>query len=548
MLIEKRLPGLLCFILATWSSIPQAAPLQRLQAVDSLKIADVWSGHPVDFAFVQHGDSHYVAYYDSERKMSVAARGAASRTVSTFNLPSTIGWDSHNYIAMALDSAGFIHVSGNMHNAALVYFRSTAPNAINSLKSATMVGTLENSITYPVFFNGPSKELLYMYRDGGSGNGNQIFNRWNSSTGKWSRLFDKALFDGQGQRNAYMGGPILGPDGYFHVYWMWRETADAATTHDVGYIKSKDLQVWESAAGVRLTLPVTASTPGVLVDTIPQRGGVINRGAIGFDSRGRVIVTYHKFDAAGNTQLYNARWENGSWKKYAASTWAYRWDFGGTGSLVMKISFGPVETAPGGALTQSYSHVQYGSGIWQLNEATLQPESNVGTSLWPVGLEQPRRQGMVVHWLKSTGLISMAGTFLNSTSTPPDDPATVYALRWETMPENQDQPRSPIPASTPLMLYTFKDPNVSTGIAAARKSAGNAPAPLIRINANRVKINNHGGGSSSVIVSDLAGRTLLRAEVQDGETIDLHKFCGRGIFPVTVAVCGKAASMGIVVR
>jgi hypothetical protein len=311
-----------------------------------------------------------------------------------------------------------------------------------------------------------------------------------------------------------MGGPLLGPDGYYHVYWMWRETPDAATTYDVGYIKSKDLLNWETAAGVKLTLPITVSTPGVIIDPVPQHGGVINRGAIGFDSQKRVIITYHKFDAQGYTQLYNARWEGAQWKIYQTSNWAYRWDFGGTGSLVMEITIGPVVLEPSGALTQSYTHVQYGSGIWQLNEATLQPEANLGTSLWPAGLEQPRRTGMVVHWLKNTGLISMAGTFLNSTSTPPRDPSIVYALRWETMPENNDQPRTPIPAPTPLMLYTFKDPNVTT---AAESFSGRFQTCMLSVQAypGRIRIvpvsiaAEMPGGVARVFIFTMNGRCIL---------------------------------------
>jgi hypothetical protein len=398
--------------------------------------------------------------------MTVALRAAQSKSLRSVNLPSTIGWDSHNYIAMALDSLGFIHVSGNMHAVPLVYFRSTVPFNIDSIKTASMVGSQETSVTYPVFFSGPSKQLVFMYRDGSSGNGNQIFDKWTIVSKKWSRLFDQPLFDGQGLRNAYMGGPITGPDGYYHVYWMWRETADAATTHNVSYIRSKDLVNWETVKGVKLTLPITLSTPGVLVDSIPQHGGLINRGAIGFDSQNRLIITYHKFDANGNTQLYNARWESTQWKIYQTSNWAYRWDFGGTGTLVMNITFGPVVLEPSGSLTQSYYHIQYGTGIWELDEATLKPKSIIGTSLWPLTLEAPQHSGMVVHWLKSTGIISLAGSFFNATSTPNKDPSVVYALRWETMPENQDQPRSPVPAPTPLILYKFKDPNVVTSITA----------------------------------------------------------------------------------
>ena len=276
-----------------------------------------------------------------------------------------------------------------MHSAALVYFRSSAPYAIDSLKTATMVGSDETSVTYPVFYYGPSGELIFMYRTGSSGNGDQIFNRWAMAAQKWSRLFDKPLFDGQGQRNAYMGGPISGPDGYYYVYWMWRETADAATTHDVGCIRSKDLVTWETAAGKKLTIPITTSTQGVLVEAITEHGGVINRGAVGFDAMKRPIVTYHRFDAKGYSQLYNARWEDNAWKIHQVTDWTYRWDFGGTGTLVLEITFGPVELEPGGSLIQSYYHVKNGTGIMLLDDSTLHQKSNLGTSLWPSELEKP---------------------------------------------------------------------------------------------------------------------------------------------------------------
>jgi hypothetical protein len=189
-------------------------------------------------------------------------------------------------------------------------------------------------------------------------------------------------------------------------------------------------------------------------------------------------------------------------------------------------------------LTQSYSHVQYGSGIWQLNEATLQPESNLGSSLWPAGLEQPRRTGMTVHWLKSMGLISMAGTFLNSTSTPPKDPSTVYALRWETMPENQDQPRTPIPAPTPLVLYTFKDPNVITGIpksSASRKF----PEQILCLHNGYLQLRNREYGVAALTVTNLQGRIIFEKAALGTASIDLRAFAEKGVVLVRVVAGGK---------
>lgn len=487
--------------------MPVNAALQRYVTLDSLKVSNVWSGHPVDFAFIYRDGNQYIGYYDTLRRMTIAVRSVNSRSIRYTNLPSTIGWDSHNYIAIALDSPGYIHVSGNMHSSPLVYFRSGSPFNIENITKANMTGDKESSVTYPVFFNGPDGKLIYMYRDGSSGNGNQIFNKWNSETKLWSRLFDKPLFDGQGNVSAYMGGPTLGPDGYYHVYWSWRESPDAGTTFDVNYIRSKDLVNWETATGNKITLPITVSTPGIILDKIPQRSGLINRGAIGFDSQKRVIITYHKYDFNGYTQLYNARLENGKWIINQTSNWNYKWEIGGTGTLILQVTFGPVIIQPNGALTQSFYHVKNGIGLWELDESTLKPKGDVISSLWPKTLESPKTNDMVVHWTVCSGDIS--------------EPSVLYALRWETLPENQDKPRSTIPAPTQLMIYKFKDVNGTSSVNQISISNSNIPSRTQKLKLHLFN------SSREINATDLTytanGRSLKGIRKKQQSIVYLHK-------------------------
>ena len=256
---------------------------------------------------------------------------------------------------MAIDSTGFVHVAGNMHNVPLIYYRSTRALDASSLARVTsMVGSNEQSVTYPEFFQGPTGNLVFIYRDGGSGNGNHIFNTYDTGTRAWRRLLGTPLTDGQGQRNAYPVGPVLGPDGFYHLVWVWRDTPDAATNHDLSYAKSRDLVQWQSAAGTPLTLPVTLATSDI-VDPVPSGGGMINNNTkVGFDSQNRAVVVYHKYDSAGNTQLYNARFEGGRWVRYQTSMWNYRWAFGGDGTLVFEIEVAGVKVQPDGTLTQDW--------------------------------------------------------------------------------------------------------------------------------------------------------------------------------------------------
>lgn len=63
-------------------------------------------------------------YYDRERRMTVAVR--ASNSVQWYHqtLPSKVGWNSHNYVTLALDGGGKLHVSDKMNCDQLVYFRN----------------------------------------------------------------------------------------------------------------------------------------------------------------------------------------------------------------------------------------------------------------------------------------------------------------------------------------------------------------------------------------------------------------------------------------
>lgn len=418
----------------------------RIEA--SLDVSGVWSGHPVGFCLLTEGPHQYVGFYDRDRRMTIAKRGVDEETWEFKRLDSVLGWDSHNYATMALDNRGHLHVSGNMHVGPLVYFRTERPGDIQSLRPIpAMVGRLENRCTYPRFLDGPNGELIFTYRDGASGRGNQIYNVYDSKVQTWRRLLDQPLLDGRGVMNAYPVGPARGPDGFFHLCWVWRDTPDCSTNHDVSYARSGDLVHWETVAGVPIELPITTDTKGVVVDPVPAGGGAINGNTrVGFDGRKRPIVTYHKFDALGNTQVYNARYEAGRWQIYKTSDWDYRWDFAGGGTIHFEIRVAPVKSQGDGSLRQKYSHEKYGSAIWRLDEATLRPTgTETEGPLWPTALMQSESDfpGMGVRWRGDAG----AG----------GEPQVRYVLRWETLGANRDRPREVTPPVSMLRLYKLRD-------------------------------------------------------------------------------------------
>lgn len=345
----------------------EPALLAEPRIVRTLDISRVWSGHSVGFAMITQHGRQFVAFYDDERRMTVAERTLESDRWHLVRLPSNLVWDSHNYIAMTIDDDGFIHLSGNMHAAPLVYFRTSKPLDIDSFhKIEHMTGKEEGRCTYPVFFRGTRNELIFTYRDGVSGNGSQIYDVYDLKSREWSRLLEKPLTGNDGHVSAYLSGPTRGPDGYFHLIWVWRNTPDCSTNHDLSYARSEDLVNWETSSGRPLTLPITTKN-GEVVDAVPVNGGIINGAEhLGWDLAKRPVITYHKFDEKGMTQAYAARLESGKWRIYRISDWDYRWEFRGGGSILSEIGLGVSESVrpTNSCSTTGTSSTVPGPGDW----------------------------------------------------------------------------------------------------------------------------------------------------------------------------------------
>ena len=378
--------------------------------------------------------------------MTIGKRKLTDKKWSFAILPETVKWDSHNYIALTADDDGFLHVSGNLHVNPLVYFRTAKPLDITTFERVPggMTGKDEARATYPVFFRGPGGKMYFAYRDGSSGNGNQIYNVWDGKTKTWARVMDKPFTDGEGERNAYLSEPQLGPDGMFHIAWVWRESPDASTNNNPSYARSKDLIHWENSAGKPFALPITLKS-GEVIDPIPVGGGIINGNLrIGFDGEKQPVLTYHKYDAKGNLQIYNARREHAEWNIVQVSPdWDYRWDFKGGGSIPFEVRPGGVSVAPDGRLQQSWSHKKFGSGIWYSDPKTLKVvERAPSKPAYPASLTkvQGKFPGLEIRWAGDSGKSGEKGVR--------------YALRWETMGAYRDRPRPPeeTPPPHPLRL------------------------------------------------------------------------------------------------
>lgn len=423
----------------------------------SVAIDKVWAGHPVGFSLLTTSNRQYIAYYNANRNMVVGQRNLADPQFSLTILPITyretaggtstqLGWDSHNNVTIGIDPGGYLHLAGNMHVHPITYFRSTKPQDISTLQQEMkMVGTNETQCTYPRFMNTREGELLFHYRDGSSGNGNEIYNLYDTKAAKWVRLLDTPLTDGQGLMNAYQTQPTLMSDNWYHVYWVWRDTPDCSTNHDLSYIKSPDLKNWFNALGEPVKLPVTLDNRSVIVDPIPVKGGIINLAAsLCFDHDGKPIFAYHKYDAAGNLQFYTARLTGKSWEIKKLTNWDYRWEFSGGGTIVSEVTVGTFRNRGDGNYELGYSHIKYGSGTFLINDQL----EICGTIKKPSLPSQITRLEGTFNGLQ----VRTAGD-----SGGGEEQGFRYLLKWETLPSNRDQARAePWPAASQLYLFKLK--------------------------------------------------------------------------------------------
>ncbi|MFY0654829.1 MAG: BNR repeat-containing protein [Cyclobacteriaceae bacterium] len=422
---------------------------------ETIKIDSVWAGHPVGFSILTHGNRQYIAYYNAQRHTVVGQRNLSDKQFELHELPPTdretnggtssvVGWDSHNFLTLGIDKEGFIHLSGNVHVNPLTYFRSTAPNDISTLEQIySMVGTEEQRTTYPHFMLTKEGELLYHYRDGGSGNGNEIYNIYNTEEKKWTRMLDVPLTDGQGLMNAYQTQPRVREDGWYHVYWVWRDTPDCSTNHDLSYFKSPDLKNWYDAFGNEIALPATLDKKSVIVDPIPVKGGIINLAArLCLDEENKPHFAYHKYDDAGNLQFYTAHLTKDKWVYDQITDWDYRWEFSGNGSINNEVRIKGFNRRADDNYEIGYSHIKYGEGTMLLDKDF----KKVGKVLKP----EP-----ITTRLKVEG--TFPGLLIQTTSDLGEatEANVRYMLKWETINRNRDKPREK-PWPEPSQLYLYK--------------------------------------------------------------------------------------------
>lgn len=266
-------------------------------------------------SLVTHKGSQYTAYYDPEGYMVLGKRksGTDKWVTSCSQYKGNVG-DAHNVISLMVDGDGYLHVSWDHHGNSLNYAKSIAPCSLTLGDKETMSDSNENNVTYPEFFKMPEGDLIFIFRDGQSGKGNLVMNRYLLKTKKWVQI-QSNLIDGENSRNAYWQA-FVDHKGVIHVSWVWRETWDVSTNHDLCYARSEDGgKTWVNSSSKEYKLPIVAASAEYAC-RIPQNSELINQTSMTVDKKGNpYIATYWREQNSDIPQYHIVYFNDKEWKR-----------------------------------------------------------------------------------------------------------------------------------------------------------------------------------------------------------------------------------------
>lgn len=384
-----------------------APPAEVAPVVTVVDVADGWARNSVNAvvfrknSLVTHGDQQYIAFYDADARLVVGKRRLGSDAWALKTTPFTgNARDAHNSISIMVDGAGFLHVAWDHHNNALRYARSLQPGGLDLSDKLPMTGRDERSVSYPEFHRQPDGGLLFFYRDGGSGRGNLVINRYDPATQAWTRLHAN-LISGEGQRNAYWQAH-QDHRGTLHVSWVWRESPDVASNHDLAYARSRDGGVsWETSDGRPYALPITAASAEYAA-RIPQGSELINQTSMSADRDGNPYIASYWRRAGSTVPQYQLVYRRGgAWRELELGFRRTPFSLSGGGTKAIPISRPQVMVSLAGQRPTAllvFRDAERGSRVsvaqvddfdtprWRVRDLTTDPvgawEPSFDTELW----------------------------------------------------------------------------------------------------------------------------------------------------------------------
>jgi hypothetical protein len=295
-------------------------------------------------SLVSFNGNQYISFYNDSKNVIIGKRKLDSDNwLVNHSQYSGNALDAHNSISIIVDGDGYLHMSWDHHRHPLQYAKGIAPGSIELGEKESMTGSMEDEVTYPEFYKLSNGDLLFFYRDGRSGNGNLVMNRYRTAQKKWEQVQNN-LLDGEGQRNAYWQIWVSSND-EIHLSWVWRLPGNASaggygwTNRNIGYAKSADGGVtWQKSSGENCSIPIKDGMHEVVWE-IPASSNLINTTSMTTDSDGNpYIATYYKPDDDNCTNCYLFYLKGGIWKRSKITNRTLDFDLTGGGTLRIPLS------------------------------------------------------------------------------------------------------------------------------------------------------------------------------------------------------------------
>ncbi len=315
---------------------------KTITTTKSTVIGSGWSSNSVNTVIFRQNavttfqDFQFTAYYDAEANLILAKRKlSASNWETRVTAYRGNASDAHNAISIAVDGAGYLHVSWDHHDNKLRYAKSVSPLSLELSEKQSMTGDDENKVSYPQFYNLPSGNLIFMYRSGQSGRGKLVIKKYDTDAETWTSLHSN-LIDGENKRNAYWQA-YVDQNGTIHLSWVWRESWDVETNHDIAYAKSTDEgKTWQKTDGSLYQLPINAANAEYAA-RIPQNSSLINQTAMTTDSAGNPYIANYWNDV-NTTQYHIVYLKDGAWNTENTGFRTTQFNLGGGGTKKIPVS------------------------------------------------------------------------------------------------------------------------------------------------------------------------------------------------------------------
>lgn len=402
--MDKRNYWILLTAILLISTGCSSIPSRSNQKVSESYVGEGWAKNSVNTvvfrknALVTGHGNQYIAYYNPKGKGVVGKRNLRSREWETRETPySGHVQDAHNAISIMTDADGYLHMAWDHHDSPLRYVRSKTPGSLDFTEPLPMTGKNENKVSYPEFYRFPDGNLAFFYRDGSSGNGNLILNTYNTKTKTWTRVQDH-LIDGEGKRNPYIQA-CIDRQGNIHLSWVWRETPDVSSNHDLSYACSRDGgRSWQKSTGEKYELPITIKTAERIV-SIPQKSELINQTSMTTDAQGNPLIVSYWREAGHPVPQYHLVYKAGTgWKINDLAFRTQPFSLSGGGTKTIPVSRPQIAVSDSGKIYIIFRDAERGSRIsvaenrlpfsnkWILRDLSEENvgswEPNFDTELW----------------------------------------------------------------------------------------------------------------------------------------------------------------------